>query len=156
MSEFQSKTIVCALLVNAMGKILLQQRDTSSSRWSEHWSLFGGHVEAGESLEQGLAREILEETGYSLQHQEAFFTFAGKDVKTIHVYLAPIDKRQDELVLGEGKDFGFYSIEDALASLRLTPMARASLEMLASYQRYRHSCHNNLLFNDDGVHPISG
>lgn len=147
MAEFQSRTIVGALLVNKVGEVLLQQRDKGTSRWSDHWSLFGGHVEEGENLEQGLAREILEEIGYTLQHKETFFTFAAKGAKTLHIYLAPIDKKCDELVLGEGQNFGFYSIDDALTTLLLTPMARASLEMLASYQCYRHSCHNGILFN---------
>ncbi len=34
---------------------------------NSHWGLPGGYVEAGESVTEALAREVLEETGYRVQ-----------------------------------------------------------------------------------------
>lgn len=42
------------------GKILLVKQNVSDNR---NWSLPGGRLEKGETLEQGVLREILEETG---------------------------------------------------------------------------------------------
>jgi ADP-ribose pyrophosphatase YjhB (NUDIX family) len=50
---------VTGILVNC-GKVLLVKQNVSSDRV---WSLPGGRLEAGESLEQGIVREMAEETG---------------------------------------------------------------------------------------------
>ncbi|MGI4864417.1 MAG: NUDIX domain-containing protein [Janthinobacterium lividum] len=49
---------VAAIIFNAQGQVLLQKR-----RDVQQWGLLGGHVEFGESVEQAICREILEETG---------------------------------------------------------------------------------------------
>jgi len=57
---------VCAVaLLNKQGEALLQHRDEKPGlRASGQWVFPGGHVEPGESLEEGAKREFLEETGY--------------------------------------------------------------------------------------------
>ena len=50
---------VGALIVNPEGKLLLIR----SHKWHDRWVIPGGHVELGETLEDALRREILEETG---------------------------------------------------------------------------------------------
>jgi mutator protein MutT len=54
---------VGALLTDDYGHVLLGLRAPSKNVWPEHWDTIGGHVEAGESLEAALVREVQEEIG---------------------------------------------------------------------------------------------
>ena len=58
--------IVGALfLLSADGALLMQLRDDKTDlRHAGMWVPPGGHIEAGESVEQGTCREFLEETDY--------------------------------------------------------------------------------------------
>lgn len=56
------KQVVCAVLRQADGRILLARR-APGQHLEGHWELPGGKVEAGESLEAALQRELLEELG---------------------------------------------------------------------------------------------
>ncbi len=57
---------VGALIYNDEGKVLLIR----SSKWGERWHIPGGHVELGESCEDTVKREILEETGLEVDQVE--------------------------------------------------------------------------------------
>jgi 8-oxo-dGTP pyrophosphatase MutT (NUDIX family) len=48
----------CAAVFNERGEILLQQRSDNG-----FWSMPGGAIDPGESVEQGVLREVWEETG---------------------------------------------------------------------------------------------
>jgi 8-oxo-dGTP diphosphatase len=54
---------VGALLVDDQDRVLLGLRASSKKVWPDHWDTIGGHVEAGESLEAALIREVQEEIG---------------------------------------------------------------------------------------------
>jgi 8-oxo-dGTP diphosphatase len=56
---------VGAIVHDAAGRLLLIQRGTEPSRGL--WSLPGGRVEAGETAEQAVEREVLEETGLTVR-----------------------------------------------------------------------------------------
>jgi 8-oxo-dGTP pyrophosphatase MutT (NUDIX family) len=58
-----SNVTVSALLVNNERKVLLGLRASWKTAWPDHWDAIGGHVEAGETLEDALIREISEEVG---------------------------------------------------------------------------------------------
>ena len=64
MTEFKERPLatVGGLIVAADGKILLVR----SKKWSNLYSVPGGKVEGGETLEAAFRREILEETGLKL------------------------------------------------------------------------------------------
>ena len=61
----ESNSVCAVALLNKQGEALLQHRDEKPGlRASGQWVFPGGHIEPGESLEEGAKREFLEETGY--------------------------------------------------------------------------------------------
>ena len=58
--------IVNAVLLGSQG-ILLGRRSADRRAYPNRWSFPGGHVEAGESFESALKREIQEELGLTLR-----------------------------------------------------------------------------------------
>lgn len=54
-----------AVITDPDGRVLLVRRGNDPQRG--RWSVPGGRVEAGESLEQAAAREALEETGFRVE-----------------------------------------------------------------------------------------
>ena len=48
------------------GRVLLVRRSPQARHYPDVWDLFGGHVEAGESLEEALRREAHEELGVEI------------------------------------------------------------------------------------------
>src|SRR5262249_25028498 len=54
---------VGAPLIDDNGRVLLGLRVPSKTVWPDHWDTIGGRVEAGESLEAALIREVQEEIG---------------------------------------------------------------------------------------------
>ncbi|MEH2527881.1 MULTISPECIES: NUDIX hydrolase [unclassified Bradyrhizobium] len=54
---------VGALFVGEDGQVLLGLRAPWKKVWPGHWDTIGGRVEAGESLDEALVREVQEEVG---------------------------------------------------------------------------------------------
>ncbi|MGZ8454255.1 MAG: NUDIX domain-containing protein, partial [Candidatus Binatia bacterium] len=56
--------IAQVLLFDRDGKLLIYLRDDNPTiPFPNHWDLFGGHVEVGETPERALCRELQEEIG---------------------------------------------------------------------------------------------
>lgn len=60
---------VGVLITNKHGQILMGKR---SSKHAPYWSIFGGHVDPGESFENCAIREIKEEIGIDIQAPTVF------------------------------------------------------------------------------------
>jgi 8-oxo-dGTP diphosphatase len=60
---------VAALVTNSKGRILTVQRSGTSTIWAGKWELPGGKVERGETFDEGLLREVWEETGLAVRIQ---------------------------------------------------------------------------------------
>ena len=59
----ETTNTVGALLIDGDGRVLLGLRSRSKKVWPDHWDTIGGRVEAGETLEAALVREVQEEIG---------------------------------------------------------------------------------------------
>jgi mutator protein MutT len=65
---------VGALIRNDQGRVFVQRRASTRRVLPGIWDIVGGHIEAGETLQEALAREIREETGWILRHIGAQIT----------------------------------------------------------------------------------
>lgn len=61
---------VGALIFNSKGEMFLMR----SPKWQNKYVIPGGHIELGETMEEALKREIMEETGLRI-HDIKFLTF---------------------------------------------------------------------------------
>ncbi len=59
---------VGAIILNDDGEAFAQKRSPNRRLFPGSWDIVGGHVEAGETLLEALAREVEEETGWRLRH----------------------------------------------------------------------------------------
>lgn len=93
-------------------RLLLQLRDDLPHiLYPGHWGLFGGHLETGETPEEAVVREVLEEINYTLPSYEKFCTFPTENVQR-HIFSAPLTVSLDQLTLNEGADFALISAEE--------------------------------------------
>lgn len=60
------RLVVGALVTDGAGRIYVQRRSLTRAVFPGCWDLVGGHVEPGEEVVEALARELREETGWSL------------------------------------------------------------------------------------------
>jgi mutator protein MutT len=111
------KRFVGIILVNAENKVLLQLRSKDNHLYPDCWTLPGGKVEEGESLEQAIVREVREELGWDLRGYGLFRTIvlSGADGTTErHIYWGKISERAEDLKLGEGAALKCFFSEEVL------------------------------------------
>lgn len=131
------RLVAGAVLLHPDGRVLMQLRDDKPGIESPGmWSLFGGGLDVGETPEQGMAREVIEETGYRVRHHRPLLVLDGWRAR-YHIFLAAIDAPLGELTLGEGAGFDYWDVDELLEETRVTDIARLSLTALASLRRQR-------------------
>ena len=101
-------------LYNDKKEILLQHRSKDAKRLPDHWAFFGGGIENGETPEQALARESIEELEYRVMKPQRLyiqkFTFEGS-VNTKYVFVERYDPSQT-LIQHEGLEMGWWKFSD--------------------------------------------
>jgi 8-oxo-dGTP pyrophosphatase MutT (NUDIX family) len=70
---------VAAAIHDAQGRLLLQEKS-----WGEGWSLPAGAIEPGESPEEAVRREVLEETGLVVVAKEIIGVLGGRDFRYVY------------------------------------------------------------------------
>lgn len=66
-----SQNIIALGIVERGDRFLLVRRvDEGSSLWHHKWNIPGGGIEAGESADQAIIREVAEETGLAVDNPE--------------------------------------------------------------------------------------
>lgn len=92
------------------------------NRRSAHWGFPKGHIEPGETQEETAIREVLEETGLSIEILPGFvkksdYTIQGRIEKSVSIFLAKTIETSYTLQEEEIEECGWFSYDDALATL---------------------------------------
>ena len=128
---------VALAMLHRNGRWLMQLRDEIPTIVAPGcWGLFGGHLDPGETPEQALRRELLEEISWHPTVVELVMLHHIHR-RTAHVFLSELSVPLEQLQLLEGQDMALVSPEDLLAgsiwSRRLgshRPLADGLLEVM--------------------------
>lgn len=107
-------TGAAVLARDARGRALMQLRDGFARIASPgKWSLFGGGVEPGETLEAAARREFQEETGVDIGKERLtpHVRFASQALAggIVHVFVLERRLAPEEITLAEGAGFAFLT-----------------------------------------------
>jgi 8-oxo-dGTP pyrophosphatase MutT (NUDIX family) len=110
----------CVILVDAEGRVLLQERDEHAPIDPDRWGLSGGHLEPGEDPEAGAYREVEEETGVrlaagTLSLFETFDVFHPTygSIDQVDVYVGRVELTDDDIDCREGRQIVFVEPDQA-------------------------------------------
>jgi 8-oxo-dGTP pyrophosphatase MutT (NUDIX family) len=126
-----------AILIYEDGRILMQLRDDRPDIWyPDHWGLFGGGVEAGETPEEALCRELYEELELVKLPGKLFAQFAfdlspiglGKaDRSYFEVHIDSVDINR--IRIHEGKEARLFEAKQIFSEIRVTPYDAFALQL---------------------------
>jgi len=118
-----------ALIFNPQGKLFLMR----SHKWHDSYIIPGGHIELGERIEEGLRREVKEETGLDIHglefvcFQEMIFDKAFWKPKHFVTFDYACRTRSSEVKLdSEGQEHVWVIPQEAL-KLPLGPTTRKAI-----------------------------
>lgn len=114
---------VALAILYSSDQFLMQLRDNIPSIvYPGHWGLFGGHLEAGETPDVAVERELLEEIGYVPPVLSQFGCYSNAQVVR-HVYHAPLTVEVNQLILKEGWDMSLLTPEQIRQGSVYSPKA---------------------------------
>ena len=124
---------VGAIILNKKGQMLLAR----SHKWGDRYTIAGGHVEVGETLEEALRREIREEVGLEvkdvrfLMTQEAIFSPEFWE-KRHFIFFDYVCRCKTEEVRVDGKEIQDYEWVDPKKAARMK-LDMFTLRMVKAY-----------------------
>jgi 8-oxo-dGTP diphosphatase len=116
------------LIVTGSGLLMHLRDDKPGIPNPGCWAGFGGAVEEGETVEQALHRELLEETGLEIKNA----TFLTSEVdhegdgREVSLFYVVGDHWPEDIDLREGAGVAVHSIED-LPGLKMSPFVRRAI-----------------------------
>ncbi|MFA6098331.1 MAG: NUDIX hydrolase [Patescibacteria group bacterium] len=115
MKKNKEKAVIA--LYDQQGRVLLQDRHGISGA-GEQWGFFGGSVEAGETPEQALAREIREELGIELESHDFLvnykvFLLDNQSYNYIHLFIGFLGNILEHAKQQEGRAMKLFTTSEA-------------------------------------------
>lgn len=107
------RVIVNAILLQG-GSVLLARRSPIRKAYPDQWSFPGGHVEKGETLEEGLVRETGEEIGIVPLTYSALGTITDPNAPaTYHMFGVTSWQREPAILDDEHTELTWFTLADA-------------------------------------------
>lgn len=129
----RSCDVVGIFVVDAHGRVLLQERDEHAPVAAEQWGIVGGHVEPGEEWPAAMRRELLEETGIDVAPGQLSIWYDGDHWQ---IWAGRLDLRDEDIVCGEGRQIVFVD-PTALEGLDLAESTAHFLPRFLGSDLYR-------------------
>jgi 8-oxo-dGTP diphosphatase len=109
--------IAVVLLVDPLGRLLMQHRSADAPISPGQWGLPGGHVEQGEDPLAAAHRELGEEAGLTVTRLHLWWrgTKPGSPRVEVWAYHGATVASQEDVVLGEGQAMVFLPPAEILA-----------------------------------------
>ena len=103
--ELVDSAIICKVVITRGSGALIMLR-SMTERYSNRWDLPGGHIHVGEDLEEGLRREVEEETGLVLTNP--IFKLYSDGNENYYVTEMP---EQEVVLSSEHTEFAMVSLD---------------------------------------------
>lgn len=121
------------ILYDKNHNILMQKRWANAKIYPNHWGLFGGKIEQGETPDEAIYREIQEELNYFLQEYnfefELPYEITGLQKGTWFIYSQYMrEKEKEKLTLQEGEAMAWWSFEEVFSKLLINKEMREMLK----------------------------
>jgi ADP-ribose pyrophosphatase YjhB (NUDIX family) len=126
-------SIVCGVVLEHNGKYLLVQEKQPKAYGK--WSLPGGRVDAGETLEQAAVREAKEETGFDVQlGEELLVLHTVVEKPVLHTYAATIVGGDLAFPPDEILDAGWFSYDEII---KMKDLLRNQVYVIGSIEKFQ-------------------
>jgi 8-oxo-dGTP diphosphatase len=103
---------VCIIIQNSKLEILLLLRDNKPSiKFPNQWVTLGGMIEEGETPENAIKRELMEEIEVDLKRFALFKVYEWPE-KTEWVYFTKLNLVPEKIDLHEGQKIKYFSKKD--------------------------------------------
>jgi 8-oxo-dGTP diphosphatase len=117
--------VAVGILVQPDGRFLLTTRPPGKS-YEGHWEFPGGKLEAGESVESALARELHEELGIEIEHVERWREqVVDYPHALVRLHFCKVNRWRGDLVMREGQLFDWQQLP-----VTVTPVLAGTLPVL--------------------------
>jgi 8-oxo-dGTP diphosphatase len=126
------RQVAVVILYDNDGGMLLQHRTKDAPTFPDYWAFFGGGIEPGETAEEAVKREALEELEYRLTAPRLFQLrrlVHQENQYAVHVFVEKYNG--GELVLREGQAMGWF-LSDETRGLLMNDHDRLVVDSLKS------------------------
>jgi 8-oxo-dGTP pyrophosphatase MutT (NUDIX family) len=114
-------------------KFYLQMRDSNAKTHPNMFAAFGGGIEQGETSEEGLMREILEELAYKPTKYRYFSRYESGNT-IFDLYIEEVsDDFESKVTVGEGEYGKFLSYEETQQLPNVSNITRLMIENLEKF-----------------------